>query len=104
MKLFIETNSGRLQNLYLLQDVRVVDSRIQENKFAVGYVQENGMCCHAAGRWAGVAAVHPDRIDGQAGRPLRRQVPDHRFSDVQLRQLRHLYGRRPDAVSAAGAQ
>lgn len=43
MKLFIETNSGRLQNLYLLQDVRVVDSRIQENKFAVGYVQENGM-------------------------------------------------------------
>jgi len=43
MKLFIETNSGRLQNLYLLQDVRVVDSRIQEDKFAVGYVQENGM-------------------------------------------------------------
>ena len=32
MKLFIETNSGRLQNLYLLQDVRVVDSRIQEDK------------------------------------------------------------------------
>ncbi len=43
MKLFIETNSGRLQNLYLLQDVRVVDSQIQEGKFAVGFVQENGM-------------------------------------------------------------
>lgn len=43
MKLFIETNSGKLQNLYLLQDVRVVDSRIQEDKFAVGFVQENGM-------------------------------------------------------------
>ena len=43
MKLFIETNSGRLQNLYLLQDVRVIDSRIQEGKFAVGYIQENGM-------------------------------------------------------------
>lgn len=43
MKLFIETNSGRLQNLYLLQDVRVVDSQIQEGKFAVGFVQENGI-------------------------------------------------------------
>ena len=43
MKLFIETNSGRLQNLYLLQDVRVVESKIEEGKFAVGFVQENGM-------------------------------------------------------------
>jgi len=43
MKLFIETNSGRLQNLYMLQDVRVVDSKIEENKFAVAYVQANGM-------------------------------------------------------------
>lgn len=43
MKLFIETNSGRLQNLYMLQDVRVVESKIEEGKFAVGYVQENGM-------------------------------------------------------------
>lgn len=43
MKLFIETNSGRLQNLYLLQDVRVIESKIEEGKFAVGFVQENGM-------------------------------------------------------------
>ena len=43
MKLFIETNSGRLQNLYLLQDVRVIDSKVQEGKFAVGFIQENGM-------------------------------------------------------------
>ena len=43
MKLFIETNSGRLQNLYLLQDVRVVESKIEEGKFAVGFVKENGM-------------------------------------------------------------
>lgn len=43
MKLFIETNSGRLQNLYLLQDVRVVDSKKEEGKFAAGYVQSNGV-------------------------------------------------------------
>ena len=43
MKMFIETGKGRLQNLYMLQDVRVVDSKIEENKFAVAYVQANGM-------------------------------------------------------------
>ena len=43
MKLFIETDAGRLQNLYLLQDVRVIDSQTQEGKYAVAYVQENGM-------------------------------------------------------------
>ena len=43
MKMFIETGRGRLQNLYMLQDVRVVDSKIEENKFAVAYVQANGM-------------------------------------------------------------
>ena len=43
MKMFIETGAGRLQNLYLLQDVRVIDSQVQEGKFAVAYVQENGV-------------------------------------------------------------
>ena len=43
MKLFIETEGGRLQNLFLLQDIRVVDSQIQEGKFAAAYVQENGV-------------------------------------------------------------
>ena len=43
MKLFIETGLGRLQNLYMLQDVRAVGSQIEEGKFAVAYVQANGM-------------------------------------------------------------
>ena len=43
MKLFIETNSGRLQNLYLLQGIEAVHSRTQEGKFAVGYIQSNGV-------------------------------------------------------------
>ena len=43
MKLFIETSLGRLQNLYMLQDVRAVESQIEEGKFAVAYVQANGM-------------------------------------------------------------
>ena len=43
MSLFIETELGKLQNLYLLQDVRVAKSIKEENKFAVGYVQANGM-------------------------------------------------------------
>lgn len=43
MKLFIETGLGRLQNLYMLQDVRAVESQIEEGKFAVAYVQANGM-------------------------------------------------------------
>lgn len=39
--MFIETNTGRLQNLYLLQDVQVKEN---ENKtFSIGYVQSNGV-------------------------------------------------------------
>lgn len=40
--MFIETESGRLQNLYLLQDVRVVE--IEDTKlYSIGYVQMNGV-------------------------------------------------------------
>lgn len=41
--MFIETGKGRLQNLYLLQDVRTVESTIEIGKYAVAYVQANGM-------------------------------------------------------------
>lgn len=45
--MFIETNSGRLQNLYLLQDVRVMenDKKLdsEELTYAVAYVQMNGV-------------------------------------------------------------
>ena len=37
---------------------------------------------------------------GQARRPLRRQVPHHRLSSVQLHQLRHRHGGRADPVPA----
>lgn len=44
MSMFIETASGRLQNLYLLQDVRVVDNdEVEEKTYSVGYVQSNGV-------------------------------------------------------------
>lgn len=43
MSMFIETASGRLQNLYLLQDVRVVDNDEVEETYSVGYVQSNGV-------------------------------------------------------------
>ena len=38
--MFIKTDSDRLQNLYVLQDVRVVED---EGKFYVGWVQTNGV-------------------------------------------------------------
>lgn len=45
--MFIETNSGRLQNLYLLQDVRVMEndkkSDSEELTYAIAYVQMNGV-------------------------------------------------------------
>ena len=41
--MFILTESGRLQNLSLLQDVRVISTTKDElTKFHVGYVQING--------------------------------------------------------------
>lgn len=40
MSMFIETTSGRLQNLYLLQDIRVVEE--DSEKYSVGYIQSNG--------------------------------------------------------------
>ena len=42
MKLFIETEAGKLQNLFLLQDVRALPSEIEPEKFALAYIQENG--------------------------------------------------------------
>ena len=41
--LFIETKSGKLQNLYLLQDVRAIESEEEPEKYALAYVQENGV-------------------------------------------------------------
>ena len=41
--LFIETKSGKLQNLYLLQDVRAIESEEEPEKYARAYVQENGV-------------------------------------------------------------
>lgn len=45
--MFIETSQGRLQNLYLLQDVRVMEndkkSDSEELTYAVAYVQMNGV-------------------------------------------------------------
>lgn len=42
--MFIETDAGRLQNLYLLQDVRIVDNEDnEENPYSIGYVQSNGV-------------------------------------------------------------
>lgn len=38
--MFIETDTGRLQNLYLLQDVRVIQN--EDNTYSIGYVQMNG--------------------------------------------------------------
>lgn len=38
--MFIETDTGRLQNLYLLQDVRVIQN--EDNTYSIGYVQING--------------------------------------------------------------
>lgn len=42
MALFIETDGGKLQNLYLLQAVVSIPSQEVPEKFAVAYVQENG--------------------------------------------------------------
>ena len=42
--MFIETDTGRLQNLYLLQDVRVVENEENEDKpYSIGWVQANGV-------------------------------------------------------------
>ena len=38
--MFITTDSGRLQNLYYLQDVKVVSC---EEKYYIGWVQVNGV-------------------------------------------------------------
>ena len=38
--MFIETDTGRLQNLYLLQDVRVIQN--EDNTYSIGYIQMNG--------------------------------------------------------------
>lgn len=40
MSMFIETAIGRLQNLYLLQDIIIVET--EDNKYSVGYLQSNG--------------------------------------------------------------
>lgn len=40
--MFIETEEGKLQNLYLLQDVRVVENDKNPEKYSIGYVQMNG--------------------------------------------------------------
>lgn len=42
MALFIETDGGKLQNLYLLQAVVTIPSQETPGKFAVAYLQENG--------------------------------------------------------------
>lgn len=41
--MFIETDEGRLQNLYLLQNVIVTESDNEEYPYCVGWVQSNGM-------------------------------------------------------------
>ena len=38
--MFIQTDEGKLQNLYLLQDVRVVQN--DDETYSIGYVQING--------------------------------------------------------------
>lgn len=40
--MFIETDGGRLQNLYLLQDVRVISNEDTPTTYSIGYVQMNG--------------------------------------------------------------
>ena len=39
--MFIETETGRLQNLYLLQDIRVIQN--DEEKWQVSFIQMNGV-------------------------------------------------------------
>ena len=42
--MFIETDTGRLQNLYLLQNVIVTDNdNNEEYPYAIGWVQSNGV-------------------------------------------------------------
>lgn len=38
--MFFQTDGGRLQNLFLLQDVRVVEN--EDKTYSIGYVQING--------------------------------------------------------------
>ena len=62
------------------------------------------MCGDAAGRRPGQPPVRAHRQHGQARRALRRQIPHHRLSPVQLYQLRHRHRGRTDPVPAAGAE
>ena len=39
--MFIKTETGRLQNLYLLQDVRVIKN--EDNTWSVSFIQMNGV-------------------------------------------------------------
>ena len=55
-------------------------------------------------RRRGRAPVDPVPGARQAGRAVRRQVPDHRLHAVELRQLGHRRRRRPDPVQPALAQ
>ena len=58
---------------------------------------------HPCGR-RGRAPLDPLPGPGEAGRAVRRQVPDHRFHAVELQQLGHRRRRRPDPVQPPVAQ
>ena len=47
--MFIKTETGRLQNLYLLQDVRVIKN--EDNTWSVSFIQMNGVAINE-GRYA----------------------------------------------------
>lgn len=38
--MFFQTDDGRLQNLFLLQDVRIIEN--DDKTFSIGYIQING--------------------------------------------------------------
>ncbi len=57
--------------------------------------------CRRPGRWRRRAPLRPLRSPRQAGRPVRRQVPDHRLRPVQLRELGDRPSARPDPVQPA---
>ena len=64
------------------------------------YRHEKRVHRHAARRRTGQPPVRPDGEHGKARRPVRREVPHHRLSPVQLRELRHRHRRRAHAVPA----
>ena len=39
--MFIQTDSGRLQNLYTLQNVKVINT-LDDNKYTIAFIQING--------------------------------------------------------------